>query len=411
MVEHAWATVPFYRKAMETRKLTPDDFQSANDLHKLPLICRDELLARPEAFFSSPLSRDRCFRIRTTGTSGVPAEFWHDHRSMVLNVAYGRRENAVLDGWIRRRRRRLTVAFRHPDSEYQRVQDFYRRALPRPFMRIATPLIATTADPVERNVELLCRVRPAIVSAHGSYLGTILLHPAFQAGDGWRPDAAVYTADPPPARDLDRIRRELGIPVQSIYRSGEALKIAFECELQSGLHIHPDLCAVSIVDCHGATMPPGETGEIVISNLLNRATVLLNYRIGDRGALSATACPCGRSFPLLERLDGRSSEVLRLPDGRCLETSVASSVFKNRNDVVRYQIVQRGAVFRIRVQPRCETDAESLRNEVVVGYRRLLGPDVTVEVELVAELDGAPGDKWRPIVVLPNHAGTRPDGG
>jgi phenylacetate-CoA ligase len=97
----------------------------------------------------------------------------------------------------------------------------------------------------------------------------------------------------------------------------EAGTIGFQCERREGFHLNVDLCAVRIVDAEGRTVPPGTSGDIVISSLDNRATVLLNYRIGDRGTLSPQPCPCGRSLPLLASLEGRRVAA-RAAVARCL---------------------------------------------------------------------------------------------
>src|SRR4030067_870432 len=93
--------------------------------------------------------------------------------------------------------------------------------------------------------------------------------------------------------------RELGIPVYSRYNAVEAFKIGFTCEERQAFHLNSDLTHVRIVDADGKPCAAGQTGEVIISNLVNRATVLLNYRLHDVAALSDELCPCGRTLALL----------------------------------------------------------------------------------------------------------------
>jgi phenylacetate-CoA ligase len=262
-------------------------------------------------------------------------------------------------------------------------------------------VIASSARPVEENIELLHRLRPAVVSAAGSYLGPLLLHPNALRPGGWKPRVAVYTAELPLEGVLDRLRNEFEILIQPLYRSGEATKIAFGCEAQDGLHIHPDLIGVTVVDEQGRPVPAGRPGEIVISNLLNRATVLLNYSIGDRGVLEDRPCSCGRTFPRISKIEGRVGEVVRLPTGQVLETSIVGSVFKRRDDVARYQIVQQGRSFEIRFQPLADADPALIEREVADGYRRLLGRDAEIRIVVVDQFDHHPRKKWRRVIVQP----------
>ncbi len=398
MVRHARDTVPFYRDALRVLALDPEDFRDPTHLQRLPLVGRDDYMARPDAFRSRAIGPTHRVRLRTTGSTGPSAGFWHDRRSLIRNIAYGRRESAVLRGATGRDARPLTVVFRHPDSQFNRVQRFYDDALFIPARHRARSRTVPTDRPLEENVELLRRLRPAVVSAHGSYLGEVLLHQDTLEPGGWRPAAAVYTADPPTGNGLCRLRDEHGIWVQSLYRSGEALKIAFGCEVGTGLHVHPDLVHLAVVDHAGRPVPNGETGDIVLSNLLNRATVLLNYRIGDRGVLSEEGCPCGRTFPLLKRLEGRSGDVIRLASGVVLETSDLARMFQGRDDVALFQIVQTGMAFEVRVRPKPDADGGRLRRHVVAACRGLLGPDAEIRVTFSDRL-GMDRRKWRPVIV------------
>ena len=97
----------------------------------------------------------------------------------------------------------------------------------------------------------------------------------------------------PPHGGREFIEGTFGIPVFSRYNAMEAFKIGFFCEQRSGFHIHDDLCHVRIVGDDGQTLPPGQQGQVVISNLVNRATVLLNYRLGDVASISTARCACG----------------------------------------------------------------------------------------------------------------------
>lgn len=397
MVRHARGSVPFYRQVLEARALTAGDFRSPADLLRLPLIGRDDYAARPDAFQSRVLDRNARVALRTTGSSGCPAEFWHDRRSMILNIAYGRRETAVQRGAVGRYSNPITIVFRHPGSEFNAVRRYYEDTLYIPSGRRRSRTVSTDR-PMEQNIALLRRLRPRVVSAHGSYLGEILLRPGTLEPGGWRPAVAVYAADPPTESAARRLR-DLGIRVQSLYRAGEALKIGFSCEVGEGLHIHPDLVHLAIVDDEGVPVAPGETGDIVLSNLLNRATVLLNYRIGDRGSLSEEPCPCGRSFPLLKGLDGRSSDLVRLRSGLTLETADLTRVFRDRDDVIRFQVVQTDMSFEVRVRAAPGAEPDGLRREVARAYRRLLGPDADIRVTLTDRRLMNGDTKWRPVIV------------
>ena len=102
------------------------------------------------------------------------------------------------------------------------------------------------------------------------------------------------------------------------YQSNEMLKIAYECERHNGYHIHEDLCPVRIVDKNDNPLPPGRTGRIIVSNLVNRGTVLINYDQGDTGRINVEPCVCGRRFWRLELDETRDIPMLKTPDGHVI---------------------------------------------------------------------------------------------
>ena len=111
------------------------------------------------------------------------------------------------------------------------------------------------------------------------------------------------------------IETEFGIPVLSAYNAVVCFKIGFTCERRAGFHLHEDLCDVRVVDQAGDDVPPRERGEVVVSNLVNRATVLLNYRLGDVARLEDEPCDCGRTARRLVDLEGRVDDLIELESG------------------------------------------------------------------------------------------------
>ena len=137
------------------------------------------------------------------------------------------------------------------------------------------------------------------------------------------------------------MEKQFGCIPYTTYQAGETGRIGFQCERRRGFHLNVDAVPVRLVDENGRTVGPGEVGEVVVSNLYNRAMVLLNYRVGDLGALSTIPCPCGRSLPLLAGFEGRCTEVLQLPDGRKIPYVMFEVLLKNElHDSIQAQMVQ-----------------------------------------------------------------------
>ena len=147
---------------------------------------------------------------------------------------------------------------------------------------------------------------------------------------------------------------------------------------------------------------------MLISNLVNHGTVLLNYRIGDLASYRPEACACGRSLPLLSFLEGRSDDWLRSAAGERVHPQAVRKPISEIGGVMRYQVVQHE---RTRVDvavvaaPNADRDAVRARVAQVIDER--IGAGTDVRVDFVDDLPRSPSGKVR-VVLSRAAAGTGP---
>jgi phenylacetate-CoA ligase len=196
--------------------------------------------------------------------------------------------------------------------------------------------------------------------------------------------------------------------VLSRYNAVEAFKIGYFCEQRTGFHIHEDLCHVRIVGPDGGSAPAGQPGEVVISNLVNRAAVLLNYPIGDLASMSDEACSCGRTFRVLSELEGRREDILPLADGRFVHPRAVWQVFKDDREVLQYQLTQpEPRRFALRLVTVDDQAFRRVVDRALPRIEELLGGDAAIDVSLGSQLDRHEGGKFRVVGSLcdgPNGA-------
>lgn len=175
--------------------------------------------------------------------------------------------------------------------------------------------------------------------------------------------------------------------------------MGIQCERRQGFHLNVDLHAFRVVDEEGRDVEPGTPGELIVSNLYSRGMVLLNYRIGDRGVIDPNPCPCGRTLPLLARLEGRRSEQLRLADGRELSALAIEGLFREvLRPTLKVQIEQsEPRSLHWRIVPFERVDREELAEEVREHARTVLGEGTTVSVEFVDDIPTTPQGKFLPV--------------
>jgi phenylacetate-CoA ligase len=394
LVRHAAEHVPHYRDVFREQGIDPREIASAEDLRRLPLVEKGDVQRAQERFRSESVA---AFPFPTSGSSGTPLVVHHDRESLLRNLASGERLHGV--------RRRLlgagphrTLTISHPRATGVRVRAFYRRATLVP----ARP--GRNSVSVELPVEELARIveegRPDVIAGWGSSIESLFRHAA-EGRVALRPPRLVrYFAEAMSEEGRRLVEDEFGVPVISTYSSVETFRIGFVCERRTGFHVHDDLCHVRVVGADGADVGPGETGEVVVTNLVNRGTVLINYRLGDVAAAAADdACPCGRPFPLLGWVQGRVSEIVALPDGTRLHPyGVAAAV--RVEGLLRFRLVQEEARrFRLEV---VATDDAAFERVLATSAPKLRG--VLQEPELaVVRMDELHEDrrtKFRRVVAL-----------
>jgi phenylacetate-CoA ligase len=407
-VRYAYRHVPYYRETMTRLGISPGQIQRVQDLTRLPIIDRDDLRRDPEYFVSRSVKLSGCLQLLSSGSCGTPSVIWHNPAALFQNAAHGERDRSnmvrALGRWSGHRE---TVIVSAVAASQRKIQEFVRDTgfFPRG-MRVERQYILLS-DPPARNLALINEFRPDLLYSYGSYL-EMLFGFIRRTGPAWhRPKAVLYNSDHLSSATRLWLREECGIPVFSVYGAVEALKIGFGCELDDGYHVNSDLYPVRIVDRSGKEVEPGQPGEVVLSNLVNRATVLLNYRLGDLASASPTPCPCGRAFPLISSPVGRADQISVLPDGSEVHPILFHDICLAVPGILQYQVRQiQPAVFRISLVAPPETDRKETEGRIRELVRTRLGEGVTAEVRFVEELERTSGGKTLAVISLRQGSAT-----
>ncbi len=398
-VAYAYRFVPYYRETMQRLGLTPADFRTADDLAKLPVLERAEFQSDPERFVSSAVRLDRCSRERTSGSSGRPITFYRERTVAIQTAAHSERTRSIITALAGRRfTYRETRIFSSGAFIGQRKRRWKGKTMvPRGFP--VRGQLLSIFDPPEKNVPLINAFKPHVLLTAGSYLGMLFPYVHASGVPFHVPKVVIYGGDmlAPSVRRL--IENEFKAHVLCTYQCIEAMRIAWECEHHAGLHMNMDLCPVRIVDEAGRALPVGEVGDVVISNLVDRATVLLNYRLGDLAALLPDPGPCGRSLPMMSLPQGRRNDCIELPAGRSIHSCIMNRLFDKVEDIWQWQAVQETlSHFRLAVVAGENCDRAQLRERVLAWFAEWLGQGVTVDLSFVDSIERTAAGKLRTVI-------------
>ncbi len=404
IVRYAVETVPYYRNLFRTEGIDPREIRSADDLARLPLIDKKTVRKDPNLFLSTSRRGKQSIPVITSGSTGTPLEVHHDRVSLLANIAFGEREREVISrvSGISHGYREVNISYRGSTGEV--VRSFYRQWT---FIPIRPKRLSLSVlEPVEHIVERINHFRPEIIVGFGSYLETLFRMLASRKMRMHLPRLVIYSAESMTREGRALIEERFGVPVLTMYNAVEAFKIGFFCEERKNFHLHDDLCHVRIVDANGHQVACGAKGEVVISNLVNRGTVLFNYRLGDVASMPSERCACGRTFPLLSELEGRVEDIVLLPDGGFVHPRAVWGVLKQRNEVLRYQMIQHDLNrFELKLVTVDRPSYERVIGRILGDLRGLLGKPAIIEAAYYEELQPEARGKFRPVVSLCKQKG------
>ena len=395
MIRHAWRNVPFYRDAMRVRGLTPKDFKKPEDLKLLPLASNKEFRKDSSIFNAETVDVTSDFVMR----AGNYKQIYWSRKAALQWFARISRNRAVLNRLLGSQAG-YVEAYVQPFEDCNNTLNKYWRENLLFRGRTGSRYRLSINDPHEETINRLNEIRPDIVYSYGSQTEQIFKYIKNRSIPINPPRIWVYGSDMMSPGTRRHIEEEYGCLVYSTYNMNEMGALSFECEKRDGFHLNTDSCHVRVVDAEGNDVPDGESGEVVISNLVNKATVILNYRTGDEGTLSPEPCECGRNLPLLKDMKGRVCDTIYRGNGDTISyAALAPPVGSILARVRDFQVIQEnpGHVCWTLV-PFADTAREKVASELADVTRRVFPPPDRVEVRWIDKVELTPGHKKKFVI-------------
>jgi phenylacetate-CoA ligase len=199
---------------------------------------------------------------------------------------------------------------------------------------------------MRRYAEIICRSRPTCLEGYADALYELAVRVERDALPMRAPGTIVSSAGTLLPHMRETIERAFGARVFDRYGSREVGDIAAECDRHEGLHVFGETTIVELVDEDGREVGEGGEGEVLVTSLHNYTMPLIRYRIGDRAVRGTDRCSCGRPYPLLAGVAGRSESRLRSMDGGVVLPAFLRHVIGvegNDGSIRKFQVVQEAA--------------------------------------------------------------------
>ena len=384
--------VPYYRELFERLPFDPAKVRSLADVAQIPFLTKALIRANQESLKSR--AARHLARSNTGGSSGEPLIFFLGRERVTHDVAAKWRATRWWDVDIGDRE---AVVWGSPIE--LNSQDRIRALRDWSFRTTLLPAFEMSDRRLDEFVDFIATKRPAMLFGYPSALAKIARH-AEQRGRsmlGAGVKVAFVTSERCYDDQRDAIARVFGCRVANGYGGRDAGFIAHECP-SGGMHITAEDVIVEIVDPAGQPLPPGHSGEIVVTHLASADFPFIRYRTGDVATLATGSCPCGRGLPMLENIQGRTTDFVVAQNGTVMHGLALIYVVRDIPGIESFKIVQETAghtrVFVVRGPGYAETDSARIRD----GLQARLGSGVTIDVVTVDTLPPEASGKHRYVV-------------
>ena len=348
VVQRVYHTVGFYRKAFDDAGVKPEDIKTLNDLKRLPFTTKQDLRDNyPFGMFSVPMSN--VVRIHaSSGTTGRPTV-----------VGYTKRD---IDMWAELIARCFAAAGLTKNDIIHNAYGYglFTGGLGAHYgaERLGASVIPMSGGNTKKQIMILQDFGPTAICCTPSY-ALYLAEVGEEMGMDMRSlrlRVGVLGAEPWSEKMRQEIENKLDIMALNIYGLSEVLGpgVSMECaEGRNGLHVFEDHFIVEVINPQtGEVLPYGEEGELVFTTLTKEAFPLIRYRTRDISRLMPETCKCGRTFVRMDRVSGRSDDMLIIRGVNVFPSQIESVLMDVEGLEPHYQLIvaREGALDTLEVQ-------------------------------------------------------------
>ena len=389
IVEYSWNNIQGYRDFWKAANFHPSKLKSLSDYHLIPIIEKNDIRG-DLLLYSNRKVQDKVLRY-TGGSTGQPFSFYTDVQDTASTNEF------ILDVW-RCRYEKLPSSPVRTSLRGDKIKGLFE------FMP-KQGLVLSTYQLTEKNVDQYVKLiddygKTELLHAYPSsayLLARLMEQQKLQLKERFKLIALGSEKLYP--FQLDMIKRHLGSNITHWYGMAEGVCLAGYCKHVDKFHIYPQLCIAEVLDESDDPVVKGEVGEVVGTNFWNYVTPLIRYRSGDRAVLGDDKCAkCGRSYQLLDSIEGRTQECFYDTDLQpviCTGYSFLMSRFEN---VVDSQYIQdvpgEAGLMIVKSKSYSQKDEDEIMKALETMYRRR----ITFHVRYVDSLERSATNKIRFLI-------------
>ena len=384
--------VPYYHDLFAQIAFDPAGIRGIADLQRLPLLTKSVIRANTNALKHA--KAQGLTRFNTGGSSGEPLIFFIGNKRISHDVAAKWRATRW---WSLDIGDPEIVVWGSPIElgKQDRIKHWRDKLLRTQLL----PAFEMSETKLDQFIATIRSVKPRMLFGYPSALTRIAGHA--QKRSIVMSDLGIKVAFVTSERLYDDQRATIsevfGCKVANGYGGRDAGFIAHECPV-GGMHLTADDIVVEIVNEAGQVQPNGVAGEIVVTHLSTNDFPFIRYRTGDIGVLGAVPCACGRGLPLLQDIQGRSTDFVIASDGTVMHGLSLIYILRDLPGVQSFKVIQETRALTRVLLVTDSAFAPDAVSQIITGFKQRLGADVSVVVDLVDTILAEKSGKFRYII-------------
>lgn len=392
LLRHAYSHVPFYRKRMQLISCHPDDIETMDDFARLPLLTKDDVNRNLHELIADNYAISDMVRDSTGGSTGQNITYYEDKEELANRFAAGIRS----DSWAG-----LNIGDKYAQvwgaSVDLRRASRMKRLIDRLLLRrLFISSFRLSDEDLKKAVELINAFKPKVIIGYPTPLCRFSKYLEENHVTIHRVDGIISSAETLYDFQRNAIEKQFGSRVFNRYGCREFGVIASECENHDGLHLFTDRLFVEFLDIKGMENDPIK--EIVVTDVHKSGMPFIRYRIGDIGIPSTRRCECGRSFPLMERIAGRTFDLVVGANGNFVAGTFWTLLFRSVRGIDRFQVIQ-SVEKKLHINLEINSTFERRNLQTIENIiKEKCGDEMEVAFDIVPEISVTSSGKFRFVV-------------
>ena len=402
LVQFAEEQCPFYADRIRSCGMTPGALSDMEGFRLLPPLTRRDLQDSFQHIRARkpPLGTEVVGELKTSGSTGSPVRVLGTNASGAMWNACNVRDHI----WAGLDLKACLVSIRHFPNDVRGARTpegvnltNWGGQTAQMFVSGSSHLMDVGMSP-DLQIDFILKHNPDYVLSYPSNLETLGRILAERGQKLKRLQMLQTIGEVLPAQMRENIEGFFGVPVWDLYSCVEVGYVASQCPSGCGYHVHEENVVVEVLNDENKPCSPGETGRVVITTLVNYASPLIRYDLGDYATLMDGPCPCGRGLLGLKEIIGRQRGQILMPDGSVRFSSHLSTAIRDAGKIRQFQVVQheRGRV-EILIVP-MEGFGEAEQKKIVEEFQAYLGFPIRVTFTMVSKIERQAGGKYLDFV-------------